>query len=48
MVEKLSSVSAAVAKTYKDAGWRVKAYIPEQSFSRGHLIVQVIEAGSYR
>lgn len=48
VVERLSSVSAAVSKAYKDAGYRVKAYIPEQSFSRGRLVVQVIEVGSYR
>jgi hemolysin activation/secretion protein len=44
MVSKLSAVSAAVAKAYKDSGYRVKAYIPEQSFARGRLVVQVIEA----
>ena len=48
VVERLSSVSAAVSKAYRDAGYRVKAYIPEQSFSRGRLVVQVIEVGSYR
>jgi hemolysin activation/secretion protein len=44
MVEKLSAVSAAVARAYKDSGYRVKAYIPDQSFSGGRLVVQVIEA----
>lgn len=48
VVDRLSSVSAAVGKAYRDAGFRVKAYIPEQSFSRGRLVVQVIELSSYR
>jgi hemolysin activation/secretion protein len=48
MVEKLSSVSAAVTRAYRDAGYRVRAYIPDQSFTNGRLVVQVIEAGSYR
>ena len=48
MVHKLSAVSAAVTKAYRDAGYRVKAYIPDQSFSRGRLVVQVIEAEPIR
>lgn len=44
LVDKLSVVSAAIAKAYRDSGYRVKAYIPDQSFSRGRLVVQVIEA----
>jgi len=48
MVNKLSAVSATVTKAYRDAGFRVKAYIPEQTFSHGRLVVQVIEAGSTR
>lgn len=48
MVQKLSTVSAAVTKAYRDAGYRVKTYIPEQSFSGGRLVVQVIEVGSLR
>ena len=48
MVEKLSTVSAAVTRAYKDAGYRVKAYIPDQSFTNGRLVVQVIEGGSSR
>lgn len=46
VVDKLSSVSAAVGKAYRDSGYRVKAYIPEQSFSRGRLVVQVIEVAA--
>lgn len=48
VVQKLPNVSAAVNKVYRDAGFRVKAYIPEQSFARGRLVVQVIETGTYR
>ncbi len=48
VVQKLPNVSAAVSKVYRDAGFRVKAYIPEQSFARGRLVVQVIETGTYR
>ncbi len=48
MVEKLSTVSAEVFKAYKDSGYKVKAYIPDQSFVRGRLVVQVIEAGPTR
>ena len=48
VVEKLSTVSAAVNKAYRDAGYRVKAYIPDQSFAHGRLVVQVIEAGNLR
>ena len=48
MVEKLSTVSAAVTKAYKDSGYRVKAYIPDQTFSQGRLVVQVIETGGLR
>jgi hemolysin activation/secretion protein len=44
MVEKLSSVSAAVTRAYRDSGYRVQAYIPDQSFAHGRLVVQVIEA----
>ena len=48
MVEKLSVVSAAVTRAYRDAGYRVRAYIPDQSFANGRLVVQVIESGSLR
>ena len=47
VVERLNTVSAAVTKAYRDAGYRVKAYIPEQSFGQGRLVVQVIEAASH-
>ena len=48
MVEKLSTVSAAVTKAYRDAGYRVRAYIPDQSFANGRLVVQVIETNASR
>lgn len=48
MVEKLSTVSAAITKAYRDSGYRVKAYIPDQTFARGRLVVQVIETDAYR
>ncbi len=48
MVEKLSTVSAAVTKAYRDAGYRVRAYIPDQSFANGRLVVQVIETNGPR
>jgi hemolysin activation/secretion protein len=43
MVEKLSTVSATVTKAY-----RVRAYIPDQSFANGRLVVQVIESNASR
>lgn len=43
MVEKLPAVSAAVTRAYRDSGYRVQAYIPDQSFAYGRLVVQVIE-----
>ena len=48
MVEKLSSVSAAVTRVYRDSGYRVRAYIPDQSFANGRLVVQVIESSASR
>ncbi len=48
MVDKLSVVTSAVNRAYRDAGFRVKAYIPEQSFGGGRLVVQVIEVGTLR
>ena len=48
MVDKLSVVTAAVNRVYRDAGFRAKAYIPEQAFGGGRLVVQVIEVGTLR
>ena len=42
-VQRLSAVTRLVEKAYRDAGQRAQAYVPEQSFSHGKLIIQVIE-----
>lgn len=42
-VQRLSSVTRLVEKAYRDAGHRAMAYVPEQSFARGKLVIQVIE-----
>lgn len=48
MVNKLSNVTAAVNRAYREAGFRAKAYIPDQAFGGGRLVVQVIEVGTLR
>lgn len=48
MVDKLSAVTSAVNRAYREAGFRAKAYIPDQSFRGGRLVVQVIEVGTLR
>ncbi len=48
MVDKLSVVTSAVNRAYREAGFRAKAYIPDQSFGGGRLVVQVIEVGTLR
>lgn len=45
-VERLSTVTNAVMRAYKEAGLKARAYVPEQNFARGKLIVQVIEVPS--
>jgi hemolysin activation/secretion protein len=42
-MDRLSSITNVVMKTYRQAGYRAHAYVPEQSFSRGKLVIQVIE-----
>ena len=42
-LERLAPVTNAVMRAYKEAGLRARVYIPEQSFARGKLVVQVIE-----
>lgn len=42
-MDRLSGITNTVMKTYREAGYRVQAYVPEQSFSRGKLVIQVIE-----
>jgi hemolysin activation/secretion protein len=42
-VQRLSAITRLVEKAYRDAGYQAQAYVPEQSFARGTLIIQVIE-----
>lgn len=40
----LQRVADAVAAAYREAGWLVRAYLPEQDISEGVVRVQIIEA----
>lgn len=42
-VQRFSTVTRLIEKAYRDAGYRAMAYVPEQSFARGKLVIQVIE-----
>lgn len=42
-VQRLSTLTRLVEKAYREAGYRAMAYVPEQSFARGKLVIQVIE-----
>lgn len=42
-VQRLSTLTRLVEKAYREAGYRALAYVPEQSFARGKLVIQVIE-----
>jgi hemolysin activation/secretion protein len=42
--EGLQRAVAAVAAAYREAGWLVRAYLPEQDISAGVVTVQVVEA----
>lgn len=42
-VERFSNITRLVEKAYRDAGYKAQAYVPEQSFARGKLVIQVIE-----
>ena len=42
-VESVSRVARAVTKAYREAGFKVLAYIPDQSFNGQQVVVQVIE-----
>lgn len=42
--EGLQRLTDAVAAAYREAGWLVRAYLPEQDISEGVVTVQVIEA----
>ncbi len=40
----LQQAAAAVAHAYHEAGWVVRAYLPQQDITEGTVIIQVIEA----
>lgn len=40
----LQAAAAAIAQTYRDAGWLVTAYLPKQEVSSGVVTIQIIEA----
>lgn len=40
----LQDAAAAAANRYRDAGWVVRAYIPEQDFVDGQVTIQIVEA----
>ena len=40
----LQEAAAAVANTYREAGWIVRAYLPRQDVSGGTVTIQIVEA----
>lgn len=40
----LTQAAQAVANAYRDAGWIVRAYLPEQDVTEGTVTIQVVEA----
>jgi hemolysin activation/secretion protein len=40
----LQQAAAAVANAYRQAGWLVRAYLPEQDVSSGTVTIQIVEA----
>lgn len=40
----LQAAAAAVADAYRDAGWVVRVYLPEQDIAEGRVAIQVVEA----
>lgn len=42
-VDSVPRLARFVTKAYKDAGYKVRAYVPEQSFSQNRVLIQVIE-----
>ena len=40
----LQRAADAVAAAYREAGWLVRAYLPEQDISQGAVLVQIVEA----
>ena len=42
-VHRLSVLTRLIEKAYRDRGHKAQAYVPEQSFARNKLVIQVIE-----
>jgi len=40
----LREVAAAVSDRYRKAGWHVRAYLPQQDVSGGHILIALVEA----
>jgi hemolysin activation/secretion protein len=40
----MQQAAVAVAQTYREAGWIVRAYLPRQEIADGILIIQIVEA----
>ena len=40
----LQAVAAAAANTYRDAGWVVRSYLPQQDLTAGILTIQIVES----
>lgn len=40
----LQGVAAAVADAYREAGWVVRSYLPQQEVSNGRVSIQIVEA----
>jgi len=40
----LQKAAADVAKAYRDAGWIVRAYLPQQNIEEGRLTIQIVES----
>jgi hemolysin activation/secretion protein len=40
----LQEAVTAVAQTYRDAGWIVRAYLPDQDITEGVVTIQIVEA----
>jgi hemolysin activation/secretion protein len=40
----LQNAAIAVATAYRDAGWVVRAYLPQQEITDGTVVIQIIEA----
>ena len=47
-VESVPRLARIVTKTYRDAGYKVRAYVPDQSFGHNRVVIQVIEPTTLR